>query len=253
MTSLPKTPVQDAIKRVMDIVMASVTLILVSPILLLAIVVIRLESPGPIFYVSKRVGRGYRIFDLYKLRTMSIGADAQLDQLAGQNQYNTGSIDGPDDCPRCAEGNGYCSPIFVSDQEVICERRLLGRSKERQAVFFKVENDPRITAAGRFLRRTSIDELPQLINVLKGDLSLVGNRPLPLYEAEQLTMDGAVDRFLAPAGITGLWQVSRRGKQQIDPEERIALDSSYARTRSFFGDLWIIIKTIPSVIQSVNS
>lgn len=253
MASFKSLPIQDAIKRAIDIMVATLMLILVSPILLLAAIIIRWESPGSIFYVSKRVGQGYRVFDLYKLRTMSVGADKQLDKLASRNQYSAEREEQPTDCPACIQQNDYCSPVFVSDKEMICERRFLAQTKEQQTVFFKVENDPRITAAGRFFRRTSIDELPQLINVLKGDLSLVGNRPLPLYEAEQLTVDGAVDRFLAPAGITGLWQVSRRGHHEVSFEERIALDSSYAQTRSLLGDLKIMLMTVPAVIQSVNS
>jgi lipopolysaccharide/colanic/teichoic acid biosynthesis glycosyltransferase len=251
--SISRQPLQDAIKRTFDIVVTLLILVVAGPILFIAALAIKLESRGPVFYVSKRVGAGYRVFDLYKLRTMSVDADAQLDKLADQNQYKVDSVSSSDSCPQCVELGEFCSPIFVSDDEVICERQLLTRSESEQTVFFKVENDPRITKVGSILRRTSIDELPQLLNVLKGDLSLVGNRPLPLYEAEKLTVDGAVDRFLAPAGITGLWQVSRRGGSEMDLEERIALDSTYARTRSLFGDVIILVRTVPAVFQSVNA
>ena len=242
--------IEDHIKRAIDIVAATSLLILTSPVFLLAALVIRLESSGPVFYVSKRVGQGYRVFDLLKLRTMSQNADAQLKNLSAQNQYLSEMAVSRESCPDCQKAGGFCSPIFISDEERICERQLISKSRSERVVFFKVEDDPRITRVGHFLRKTSIDELPQLINVLRGDLSLVGNRPLPLYEAEQLTIDGAVDRFLAPAGITGLWQVTRRGGNDMDLEERIQLDSTYSRTRSLAGDLMIMIRTVPAIIQS---
>jgi lipopolysaccharide/colanic/teichoic acid biosynthesis glycosyltransferase len=102
---------------------------------------------------------------------------------------------------------------------------------------------------GSILRKTSLDELPQLINVLKGDMSIVGNRPLPLYEARQLTKDEYAARFLAPAGITGLWQVTKRGKDDMSNEERIQLDINYALKNSFIDDLSLLSKTIPAMIQ----
>jgi lipopolysaccharide/colanic/teichoic acid biosynthesis glycosyltransferase len=115
--------------------------------------------------------------------------------------------------------------------------------------FVKISNDPRITRFGHFLRNTSIDELPQLFNVLKGDMSIVGNRPLPLYEAEQLTTDMWAKRFLAPAGITGLWQVTKRGKKEMSETERKQLDIAYASDYSFWMDCKIILKTFPALIQ----
>ncbi|MFT3904328.1 MAG: sugar transferase [Niabella sp.] len=102
---------------------------------------------------------------------------------------------------------------------------------------------------GNILRKTSIDELPQLFNVLKGDMSLVGNRPLPLYEAELLTCDQFAMRFLGPAGITGLWQISKRGKAEMSDLERKELDNQYAKYSSFMMDLKIILKTIPAMLQ----
>ncbi len=118
--------------------------------------------------------------------------------------------------------------------------------------FFKVKDDPRITKVGALLRKTSIDELPQLFNVLKGDMSIVGNRPLPLYEATTLTTDEWAERFMAPAGITGLWQISKRGKEDMSNEERILLDIKYARSRSIIGDLKILFKTPGALIQKSN-
>jgi len=119
----------------------------------------------------------------------------------------------------------------------------------------KISNDPRVTRVGKFIRNTSIDELPQLINVIKGDMSIVGNRPLPVYEAELLTEDILSKRFLAPAGITGLWQVELRGKGGIMSEaERMNLDNEYAEhfignNYSFWFDMKLILRTIPALLQ----
>ena len=116
-----------------------------------------------------------------------------------------------------------------------------------------MENDPRITKVGRFIRKYSIDELPQLINILKGDMSIVGNRPLPLYEAELLTSDEHIDRFMGPAGLTGLWQVEKRGEAgKLSAEERKQLDIKYAKTFSFWSDIKIILKTVTAFIQKEN-
>jgi lipopolysaccharide/colanic/teichoic acid biosynthesis glycosyltransferase len=127
-------------------------------------------------------------------------------------------------------------------------------NKSKQgATFIKIENDPRITRIGRFIRNTSIDELPQLYNVLKGDMSIVGNRPLPMYEAEKITTDQFALRFIAPAGITGLWQVTKRGKGgPMSEEERMELDNQYAKTYSFWNDIKLILKTIPALFQKEN-
>lgn len=105
---------------------------------------------------------------------------------------------------------------------------------------------------GKFIRNTSIDELPQLWNVIIGDMSIVGNRPLPLYEAEKLTSDRYALRFLAPAGITGLWQVEKRGKGEMSEDERLMLDNKYAENHSFVNDIRLILKTIPALFQSEN-
>ena len=115
-----------------------------------------------------------------------------------------------------------------------------------------MKNDPRITKVGRFIRKTSIDELPQLINVLRGEMSLVGNRPLPLYEAEKITEDRFIERFMAPAGITGYWQVTDRGKDDVSGVRRKMRDVFYARKHTFLLDLWILLKTPLAAIQKEN-
>eukprot|EP01136_Pigoraptor_vietnamica_P014326 Opistho-1_new@56395 len=120
------------------------------------------------------------------------------------------------------------------------------------AAFIKIKDDPRITKVGKFIRNTSMDELPQLWNVFIGDMSIVGNRPLPLYEAEKITSDKYALRFMAPAGITGLWQVEKRGRGEMSEEERLNLDNNYAKTHSFLNDIRLILRTIPALFQSEN-
>jgi len=241
-------------KRLFDIVVASTALILLSPLLLIVMILIKLESKGSIFYVSKRVGRGYKIFDFYKFRSMYEGADSKLKEVKSSNQYAQEIISdtSEDTCPQCEKLGHPCSPILYIDGHEICENHYLKSKKNKiKSTFIKIENDPRITKIGKFIRNTSIDELPQLINVLKGDMSIVGNRPLPLYEAELLTTDEWSERFLAPAGLTGLWQVKKRGKSgSMSAEERKQLDNYYARKSSFLFDLKLIFMTIPALFQS---
>jgi lipopolysaccharide/colanic/teichoic acid biosynthesis glycosyltransferase len=197
-------------KRVFDIFFSAILLLLALPFFILIAIAIRLESKGPVFYAAKRAGRGFKIFRFFKFRTMVVNADKKIEALAHLNQYGQGN-------------NG--------------------------AKFFKIANDPRITKVGKFLRNTSLDELPQLFNVLKGDMSLVGNRPLPLYEAATLTTNEFVERFMAPAGITGLWQIKKRGKAEMSIDERISLDISYARQANLLYDFWIMAQTPGALLQ----
>ncbi len=250
-------------KRIFDIVVAGFALLILSPFLLIIVLAIRLESKGKVYYISKRVGR--KPFDFYKLRSMRVGADAELKKLAKEkNQYAAAAkkdeVDFSKPCPRCAAlaPGAHCSPVMHVGQHEICDYWYTVQKKEiasSKAAFVKISNDPRVTKVGKFIRNTSIDELPQLINVLKGDMSIVGNRPLPVYEAELLTADHASKRFLAPAGITGLWQVELRGKGGVMSEdERKRLDNEYADhfigdNYSFWYDLKLILRTIPALFQ----
>jgi len=254
-------------KRGFDILVSASVLLMISPILLIVSLAIRLESKGPIVYKSKRVGTGYKIFDFLKFRSMYTGADAKLAELKHLNQYSDGKNGGKEkkaekdyeldfNCPECAklpEGE-HCSPILYIKGHKICENWYIKQKKElTDSTFIKISNDPRITKVGNFIRNTSIDELPQLFNVLKGDMSIVGNRPLPLYEAELLTSDDWSLRFMGPAGITGLWQVELRGKKGVmSEEERKMLDNQYANNYSFWGDIKLILRTIPALLQKDN-
>jgi len=174
------------------------------------------------------------------------------------NQYQSGSntetVQEFALCATCAADGGECQKKLIDGKgKIICEKQHNEAKKQQSGpAFIKIVNDPRITKFGNFIRNTSIDELPQLYNVLRGDMSIIGNRPLPLYEAEKITTDQFAARFIAPAGITGLWQVSKRGKGNMSEEERKALDIEYATNYSLKKDLQIILKTIPALFQKEN-
>lgn len=245
-------------KRSWDVLLSGIALILLSPIFLIVALAIRLDSKGPILYKSKRVGGGFKVFDLYKFRTMRVNADQLIKKIAAENIYNreqnnASFLDSTlcEDC--CNAGFKECQRPLFHDGQQICEKAFR-RQKEQQAAFMKFQNDPRVTKVGRFLRNTSIDELPQLLNILKGDMSLIGNRPLPIYEAEKLTKDNQILRFAGPAGLTGLWQVTKRSKKagDISEEERVALDIYYVENLSFWLDLKIFFKTFPALLQTEN-
>jgi len=203
------------LKRTFDIIISSLLMIILSPLFLLVMLAVKIESRGPVFYISKRAGRGYNIFNFYKFRTMVAEANDKITDFSHLNLYNPLREDGP--------------------------------------VFIKIDNDPRITRIGAFLRKCSLDELPQLWNVFIGDMSLVGNRPLPLYEAATLTTDEWAKRFMAPAGMTGLWQIRKKRQKKMTAEERISLDINYADNSNFFFDLWIMANTPSAVIQRTNA
>ena len=254
------------IKIVFDKVVASIALLAVSPILLIAAMAIRIESKGKVYYTSKRMGHGLEAFEFYKLRSMRVGAEAEHEKLSQEkNQYMTADkfaeIDFDKECPRCKERTDGtpCSVLLECDQDrKICDYNYAKQKEEifnKNATFVKISNDPRVTRVGKFIRNTSIDELPQLINVIIGDMSIVGNRPLPLKEAHQLTKGLIAKRFHAPAGITGLWQVELRGKGgQMSETERKKLDNDYAdhfsgNKYSFRYDLKLIFRTAKALFQ----
>jgi lipopolysaccharide/colanic/teichoic acid biosynthesis glycosyltransferase len=254
-TSLPvevpsyKIPIA---KRVFDLIVAGIALILASPVILLSAIALRIESRGPTFYISKRVGTGYKVFDFYKLRTMYVDADQRIKDIKHLNQYAKEAQKKAKQEAKPKSNHSGPTLIYKNGETMNEEEYLRIKRVQQAGTFVKIKDDPRITKVGMFLRNTSIDELPQLINVLKGDMSIVGNRPLPLYEAEQLTSDDWGERFLAPAGITGLWQVMKRGKGSMSEEERKALDNAYARKVSLWNDIRLIFKTIPALFQKEN-
>ena len=264
-------------KRLFDIVFSLLAIIILSPVFLLTAIAIRLESKGPIIFKSKRVGTNYTIFNFLKFRSMYADAEQRLKEVAKEagNQYAEKSeekkeedrqavITAPlgNEAEMMMMDSGMESDMMISDDEVM----LVGddyvvsetdfnkeKEEENNNAFVKIENDPRITKVGRFIRKYSIDELPQLFNILKGDMSIVGNRPLPLYEAEKLTVDSSIDRFMAPAGLTGLWQVEERGKGGLmSAEERKQLDITYGQTYNFMLDMKIIFRTLTAFIQKDN-
>lgn len=242
-------------KRTFDILFAGLALLVLSPLLLLVALAIRLESKGNIVYKSKRVGSNYTVFDFLKFRSMYVDADKHLKDFSDLNQYqateNKVEKKALDDDMFFGDDDQI---LMVSDDFVLTEDAFINLQRTKQDnAFVKLEKDPRITKVGLFIRKYSIDELPQLVNILKGDMSVVGNRPLPLYEAELLTSDEYIDRFMAPAGLTGLWQVEKRGGAgKLSAEERKNLDIRYAKEFSFWMDLSIIFRTFTAFIQKEN-
>ena len=196
-----------AAKRVMDIVGATLFIVLFLPMFVAVAFGVWLSSPGPIFYVQPRAGRRGRHFSFYKFRSMKMDADEVL------------------------------SSFLDSDHH----------AKERWEQYQKIDNDPRITRFGRFIRRTSLDELPQFWNVLKGDMSLVGPRPCMLQQKELYGPYWRAYCAVKP-GITGLWQVS--GRNRLTYRQRVALDARYVNGMSVTGDLKILAKTIVVVLRA---
>ena len=182
---------------------------------------------------------------------MDVNADKKIKEMKAMNQYAKKEED-----QELAYNPDFTytenEQTLFDDKGKVAEADYLKKQQEETEVsFVKVKDDPRITKVGRFIRNSSIDELPQLVNVLKGDMSIVGNRPIPLYEAELLTTDDWIQRFIAPAGLTGLWQVEKRAQStEMSPEERKMLDNEYARNYTFWKDIRIIIRTFRAVFQS---
>ena len=261
-------------KRLFDIFFSLLAIIILSPVFIITAIAIRLESKGPVIFKSKRVGTNYTIFDFLKFRSMYEDAEQRLKDVAKEegNQYAEKKeeseeehvITAPlgDEAEMMMMDMGMESDMMISDDEVmlvgddyvVAESDYAKEKKEEvENAFVKIENDPRVTKVGKFIRKYSIDELPQLFNILKGDMSIVGNRPLPLYEAEKLTADKSIDRFMAPAGLTGLWQVEERGKGgMMSAEERKQLDIEYGRNYSFKMDMQIIFRTLTGFVQKEN-
>ena len=261
-------------KRLFDIIFSSLAIIILSPVFIITAIAIRLESKGPIIFNSKRVGTNYTVFDFLKFRSIYEDAEQRLKELSKEhNQYAESNIEQEEPkstitAPLGEQAEmdmmdmGMESEMMISDEEImlvgddfVVAESDFNKKKEEEIsnAFVKIENDPRITKVGKFIRKYSIDELPQLFNILKGDMSIVGNRPLPLYEAEKLTADASIDRFMAPAGLTGLWQVEERGKGGLmSAEERKQLDITYGQTYSFMLDMKIIFRTLTAFIQKEN-
>lgn len=196
------------LKRAFDVFFSSFTMLLGAPLFFFLAACIRFSSSGPIIYSHKRVGRGGREFPCYKFRSMYEDADQRLHEILARD------------------------PLLQKEWD------------ETQ----KLKNDPRVTPIGKFLRKTSLDELPQFINVLKGDLSVVGPRAMVKPEIQKFLGDKAIKILSVRPGITGLWQTS--GRSDTSYETRIALDETYIDEQSFFGDLKLIFKTIPVMLFS---
>jgi exopolysaccharide biosynthesis polyprenyl glycosylphosphotransferase len=195
------------VKRATDITVSSILLILSSPMLVLAALLVKATSKGPVFFLQERVGLNKRRFRIFKFRTMVVNAEEMMADLEKLNEA-TGPV-------------------------------------------FKIKNDPRLTRVGSFLRRTSIDELPQLLNVLKGDMSLVGPRPLPVRDYEGFSEDWQRRRFSIRPGITCLWQVG--GRSSISFEQWMRLDLQYMDQWSLWLDLKILVRTVPAVLKGTGA
>jgi lipopolysaccharide/colanic/teichoic acid biosynthesis glycosyltransferase len=199
----------EAAIRLLDLLGAAVMLILLSPLLLLVAAVVRLDSPGPAIFRQRRLGKDLKSFSVAKFRTMQEGAAA----------------------------DAHRSHV---------EQMIADENKRGTRTMSKLQEDARITRAGSFLRRTSLDELPQLWNVLRGEMSLVGPRPPIQYEVDRYPPE-AFRRFAVRPGITGLWQVS--GRSLLTFQEMIELDAEYAERRSLLLNLKILLLTLPTVIH----
>ncbi len=202
---------QEAVKRTLDIALASLLLAVAAPLLAVLWCLVRSTSAGPALFRQERLGRDMRSFTMLKFRSMYTDSDDRTHRA-----YVTGMLSAGHEAP--ARGDAL----------------------------FKLVDDPRVTPLGAWLRRTSLDELPQLINVLRGDMSLVGPRPMLAWEARLLT-EPYRQRFAVKPGITGLWQVS--GRSRLPMRRALELDVEYARRRSVVLDLVILARTVPALFR----
>lgn len=194
------------LKRTVDITASAAALLLLSPVFLVTSLAIRKDSDGPAMFTQKRIGKDGKLFEIYKFRTMVPDADKKLFEMLEKDE----------------------------------------NAREEYKLNKKLKHDPRITKVGNFLRKTSIDELPQLINVLKGDMSLVGPRPYLPREIDD--MGSYYDTIIeSKPGITGLWQVS--GRSNTTFEERLHFDKEYNEKKSFTYDMGLLVKTVGSVVK----
>ena len=199
----------NAAKRLLDIAVALALITVLAPLLAVLVALVRMTSAGPALFRQERLGIGRRRFTMFKLRTMYLDNDDRIHRA-------------------------YVASMLSS----------AGEAEATEAGLYKLEADPRVTRLGAILRRTSLDELPQLFNVLRGEMSLVGPRPVLPWEAEMFAKPYQ-RRFAVKPGITGLWQVS--GRSRLSMQEALDLDVEYVARRSFLLDLQILFRTIPAV------
>ncbi|MEG8025660.1 sugar transferase [Sphingomonas aurantiaca] len=198
------------LSRLVDIIFAGSAFLVFLPVIILLCIAISLQDGGSPLFMHRRIGRGGRMFPCLKLRTMVRDSEARLRRHLAENPA----------------------------------------ARAEWALDQKLRNDPRITPLGRFLRKSSLDELPQLLNVVWGQMSLVGPRPIVPAEVERYGRYMEFYCNLRP-GITGLWQVS--GRNDISYRRRVAMDTIYSRTRWVGGDIWIMVRTVPAVFASKGS
>ncbi len=204
--------------RTIDVAAAAILLVLTAPLMAIVALLVRIDSPGPALYRGRRIGLGGRPFTVLKFRSMRVDTDDELHRR-------------------------YVLGLLRSDE---AKHQPASATADDNAVAFKLHDDPRVTRVGRWIRATTLDELPQLVNVLKGEMSLVGPRPEVPYALEGYE-PGHHERFSVRPGLTGLWQVSGRG--DLSPRDMLALDVDYARRRSLRLDMTIMARTLPAVLR----
>jgi lipopolysaccharide/colanic/teichoic acid biosynthesis glycosyltransferase len=241
--AVPPSAAYRLAKRVLDSVVSFSVLVLASPVLLLVALLIRMTSPGPVIYRQRRVGKGGRIFTMYKFRSMYQNADHTLHQKAYSLYVRGSGGYGKVDRETLAE---LASPAAQATHADATPRQPWSRLLTRLRAAITPE-DPRITPIGHLIRRTSLDEFPQLFNVLIGDMSLVGPRPPIPYEVRLYTQQH-LGRLAVTPGVTGMWQIYGRGRVPFD--RMVEMDLHYIARRSFWLDLRLLLLTIPSVLFS---